>query len=192
MHMASSTRRWTRADLADLPDDGNRYEVLDGKLLVTPQASMPHQGIAARLMQVLFPYVARHALGTVMGPGAVIFGKNELQPDVLVVPVDFDRLPARWTSAPYPILVAEVLSPSSDRRDLRDKPPAYQGLRIPDYWVIDRFERRALVWTRGEREPAIVTTELRWQPRGDVEPLVVPLATLFPSSGVREPIDDEG
>ncbi len=191
MNMAISTRRWTRADLADLPDDGNRYEVLDGKLLVTPQASMPHQAIAMRLSAALLPYVAHHALGTVMGPGAVMFGDEELQPDVLVVPLDFDRIPEKWTSAPHPIFVAEVLSRSTRRRDLRDKPVAYQGLTIPDYWVIDRFERRALVWTLGASEPAIVTTELRWQPRGDVEPLVIPLAELLPSRSARQPIDDE-
>jgi Uma2 family endonuclease len=192
MHMATSTRRWTRADLANLPDDGNRYEVLEGKLLVTPQASMPHQAIAMRLSAALVPYVARHALGTVMGPGAVIFGKNELQPDVLVVPLEFDRLPEKWTSAPHPIFVAEVLSRSTRLRDLRDKPPAYRGLTIPDYWVIDRFERRAFVWTLASREHAIVTTELRWQPRSDLEPLVIRLADLLPSPRAPRPIDDEG
>ena len=49
MHMATKTRRWTRADLASLPDDGNRYEVLDGELFVTPQAAYRHQRIAFRL-----------------------------------------------------------------------------------------------------------------------------------------------
>lgn len=191
MHMATSTRRWTRADLADLPDDGNRYEVLNGELLVTPQASLPHQAIAFRLMAALSPYVQRHKLGVVVGPGAVVFGKNELQPDVQVVPLDFDRLPEKWTSAPHPIFVAEVLSRSTRRRDLRDKPAAYQGVTIPDYWVIDRFERRALVWTLDASEPSIVTTELRWQPRRDVEALVIPLADLLPSPRARQPIDDE-
>ncbi|MFI5245789.1 MAG: Uma2 family endonuclease [Gemmatimonadales bacterium] len=189
--MATKTRPWTRADLARLPDDGNRYEVLDGELLVTPQASLPHQAIAARLMQVLAPYVDRHRLGVVVGPGAVVFGKNELQPDVLVVPREFDRLPEKWTSVPHPIFVAEVLSHSTRRRDLATKPPAYQGLTIPDYWVIDRFERRALVWTLGASEPSIVTTALRWEPRRDVEPLVISLADLLPSARAPQPIDDE-
>ena len=47
MHMATRTRPWTRADLARLPDDGNRYEVLDGELFVTPQAGVPHQETGA-------------------------------------------------------------------------------------------------------------------------------------------------
>ena len=48
MQMVTKTRRWTRDDLAALPDDGNRYEVLDGELLVTPQAAYRHQRIATR------------------------------------------------------------------------------------------------------------------------------------------------
>src|SRR6185369_2826864 len=75
-------RPWTRADLARLPDDGNRYEVLDGALLVTPQASLPHQRVAFRLAVAIDAYTARHGVAHVVGPGAVPFGANELQPDV--------------------------------------------------------------------------------------------------------------
>jgi Uma2 family endonuclease len=191
MYMATKTRPWTRRDIARLPDDGNRYELLNGELLVTPQASLPHQAIATRLVQALTPYVDRHRLGVVVGPCAVIFAGNELQPDVLVVPREFDRLPEKWQDAPHPILVAEVLSRSSRYHDLAVKPPAYQGLTIPDYWVIDRFERRALVWTLGAADPAIVTTELHWQPRADLPALVVALSDLLPPVSARQPIDDE-
>ena len=105
--------------------------------------------------------------------------------------IDAQHVPEKWTSAPYPILVAEVLSLSSRRRDLHVKPRAYQGVTIPDYWVIDRFERRALVWTLGASEPVIVTAELRWRPRGDIEPLVVDLAGLLPFGSAPEPSDEE-
>lgn len=64
MHMATKTHRWTRADLANLPDDGNRYEVLDGQLFVTPLPLFPHQWIATRLVALLTPYVH---LGTGIG-----------------------------------------------------------------------------------------------------------------------------
>jgi Uma2 family endonuclease len=191
MYMATKTRPWTRRDIARLPDDGNRYELLNGELLVTPQASLPHQAIATRLVQALASYVDRHRLGVVVGPGAVIFGKNELQPDVLVVPREFDRLPEKWQDAPHPILVAEILSRSSRHHDLAVKPPAYQGLTIPDYWVIDRFERRALIWTLSAAGPAIVTTELRWQPRAELPALVLALSDLLPPASAPQPIDDE-
>ena len=53
MLMATTTRRWTSADLLDLPDDGNRYEVLDGELFVTPQAIPDHEFVAFELAPVL-------------------------------------------------------------------------------------------------------------------------------------------
>lgn len=182
-------RRWTRADLALLPDDGNRYEVLDGQLLVTPQASLPHQWIAMRLILALEPYCARHGIGCALGPGAVPFGRNELQPDVLVVPgtsVELVARGARWEDHPRPLLVVEVLSRSTERRDVGVKREAYLSLRIPDYWVVDRFDRRALVWATGSAEPAVTFDVIRWRPlpsRPDVPPLVIALDEILPPGG---------
>src|SRR5258708_4677710 len=110
-----------RADLLRRPDDGNRYEVLDGKLLVTPQASYPHQAIAAELIARLRPYGVRHQIGAVVGPGAVIMGPNELQPDVQVIPGNPANLSPKWERHPKPILVVEILSATTKRRDLVDK-----------------------------------------------------------------------
>ncbi len=183
MLMATKTRRWTRADLERLPDDGNRYEVLNGELFVTPQASVPHQWIALELAARLRTYLNEHTLGVVVGPGAVIFDDNELQPDVLVVPPPVGELPEKWELLPRAILVVEVLSESTSRRDLRLKPPAYLALSIPEYWVVDRFERRALVWRARASAPKIVTTELRWAVRSGIEPLVIPLADILPRQG---------
>jgi Uma2 family endonuclease len=182
MHMATKMERWSRADLARLPDDGNRYEVLDGRLFVTPLPSAPHQWIALRLGHLLSPYIDRHRLGLVLGPSAVVFEDSELQPDLAVVPVEPIDLPEKWEGLPRPILVVEVLSPTTRRRDLVDKRRAYQRLRIPTYWVIDRVERQTLVWTSDAEHPAIVTTELRWQPRPDLEPLMIQLAEILPAA----------
>ena len=191
MLMATKTRRWTRADLAHLPDDGNRYEVLDGELFVTPQASFPHQWIATRLILVLGPYLERHGLGVVVGPGAIIFGDNELQPDVLVLPSVPTRIPEKWDRLPRASLVVEVLSRTTRSRDFGKKRKAYLRRRIPSYWVIDRFERQALVWTAASEDERVVTTELRWQPNPEIEPLVIPLADILPPLSDPEPIDDE-
>jgi Uma2 family endonuclease len=191
MLMATKTRRWTRADLDRLPNDGNRYELLDGVLLVTPQAAPVHQWMAQELLYVLGPYVKRHKLGVVMGPGAVVFEDNELQPDAMVVPSSPRQLPAKWDDVPRPLLVAEVLSRTTQWRDRGAKRQAYQRLGIPTYWIIDRFERRAFVWTPDSEEAQVVRTELRWHPKPDVEPLVIQLADILPPLSAPEPIDDE-
>jgi Uma2 family endonuclease len=179
-----ATLHWTRADLARLPDDGNRYEVLDGRLLVTPQAAFGHQHVAFALARKLADYCERHGVGFVVGPGAIIFGRNELQPDVQVCPGALPAASTAWIRLPRPILVAEVLSESTRRRDLEDKRDAYLRRRkIPDYWIVDLDARLVLTWKPGSAEPGIVSDVLRWQPRAEFPPLEIRTDSLFPPRG---------
>ena len=180
MQMATTTRRWTRADLANLPDDGNRYEVLDGELFVTPQARYEHQDVAARLVIALAEYCDRYGLGRVVGPGAVIFDENELQPDVQVVPGPRPKRGTEWIDLPTPSLAIEVLSDSTARRDLGKKREAYLRIGIPTYGVVDANARTVRVWERGSEFPTISTDVLRWQPSPDVPALEIPIESFLP------------
>ena len=181
MYMATKTRPWTRDDLARLPDDGNRYEVLDGELFVTPQARYDHQDIAAELAFAIGAYVRLHRIGRVLASGAVVFGKNELQPDIQVVP-GAEQRPAGtdWTDLPTPMLVVEILSESTQLRDLGKKRDAYRRLGIETYWVVDQRGQRALLFVPGSDEPRIVTDGLRWQPLANVPALEIALDSIFP------------
>ena len=189
MYMATRTRtdarkprpfRWTRAWLARLPSDGNRYEVLDGVLLVTPQARLAHQHVAALLSHALADYCRKYAIGIVVGPGAVLWDDNELQPDVQVIPISAEQArTAEWETAPLPILVVEILSPGSERHDRYKKRDAYMALGIPEYWIVDITARRVLVSTPGTAEPIPVADVVRWHPESAASPLEIPLAALF-------------
>ena len=183
MHMATKTRRWVRADLEQLPNDGNRYEVLDGELFVTPQAAFRHQRIARRLMVALQAYCDLHSIGEVVGPGTVVLGDSELQPDVQIVPGLLAEGDYKWQELPLPSLVVEVLSDSSERRDLGKKREAYLRMNIPTYWVIDADQRRALVWTPASAEPITITDVIRWLPRASLPPLEISLETLVGPAG---------
>ena len=91
MAMAISVPRYTIADLGRFPNDGNRYELLDGVLLVTPAPSHAHQIIVNRLQSRLTQAVVIPGTGQVVGPGAItVPPQTQLQPDVLVHP---DRYP---------------------------------------------------------------------------------------------------
>jgi Uma2 family endonuclease len=180
MLMATKTRRWTSADLALLPDDGNRYEVLDGELFVTPQAAYGHQHVAFAIARALFEYCQPRGIGEVVGPGAVVWAKNELQPDVQVIPGRHaPGLKTKWRDLPRPILVVEVLSDSTRLRDHGKKRSAYTRLKIPTYWTVDIDERSVDVWTDAGAEPTVVTDVLRWAPRPDLPPLEIRLADIF-------------
>jgi Uma2 family endonuclease len=172
--------RWTRAHLASLPDDGNRYEVLDGQLLVTPQARFRHQRIALRLSTAVERYCEAHGVGVVVGPGAVVFDNNELQPDLQVIPGPGPAaLDPEWTDLPLPILVVEVLSSGSRRHDLVTKREAYLRIGIPEYWVVDVVKRHVLVCRPGSDASVVVTDTLRWKPVPHAPALAIDVRALL-------------
>ena len=177
MVMAVETRPWTRADLARLPDDGNRYEVLDGRLLVTPQPAQGHQRVAKDLLVALDAYARATGSITVAGPGAIPFGDSELQPDLMVVPgVYRDQ---DWIELPRPLLVIEVLSPSTRRRDFGIKLSAYHvQLGVPEVWLVDREDREIHICRSGE--PTVLERRsVRWLAPGAPEALVVDVEVLL-------------
>ena len=182
MLMAIESASWTREDLARFPEDGNRYEVLDGELLVTPQAGFDHQFVAARLVHALFDYCSAHNIGVVVGPGAVIWGKNELQPDIEVIPVAPPPPRTRtWETLPFPILAVEILSPSgvSRGRDLGAKRAAYLARGIATYWVLDLDDRSAHCWSSAAPGETAVSGILRWNPKPGAPAFEISLEELF-------------
>src|SRR5215207_8926007 len=111
MHMPTLKRPWTVDDLQDLPVDGNRYEVIDGKLFVTPAPSWEHQRAAAQLFRVLADYLEREPYGDVLlSPADVSFSRTRsVQPDLFVVPLIGGRRPRKFEDVGRLLLAAEVL-----------------------------------------------------------------------------------
>jgi Uma2 family endonuclease len=161
MHMALETRRWTRSDLDRLPDDGNRYEVVDGALLVTPTPSAAHQHIVAWLNALLTPFVVANGIGVVHQARSVMVADgSQVEPDLMVLPLESFKT---WESAPVPLLVVEVLSETTRSRDLGEKRRFYMEAGVAEYWAIDR-KRRSLVRFVQAGSPE-TTTRFTWQPR---------------------------
>jgi Uma2 family endonuclease len=85
--MTTTRDFWTYAEYARLPDDGNRSEVIDGEVLVTPAPGTFHQHVAANLFLEVRGYVERHGLGTVLWDVDLLFVEGQfLRPDFLYVP----------------------------------------------------------------------------------------------------------
>lgn len=178
MGMVATSRPWTRAELQRLPDDGNRYEVLDGQLFVTPLPSGPHQRIAFALSLALGLYCRREGIGVVVAPGPVPHGDSELQPDIAVYLDPSIPVGTSWDRYPRAGLVVEILSPSTRRRDLALKRAAYRRWGIPEYWIVDVDATRITV-VRPDRDDELVTDVLRWQPQPAVSALEIVLGTVF-------------
>lgn len=133
------TRPLTNADLALVPDDGRRYELLDGSLLVTPGPVWEHQEVELTLYRVLHTACPK-GVRVLAAPFDVTFGRADttLQPDVFVArfaDMTHKNLPAA------PLLVAEVRSPSTAMIDLTLKKAAYERFGVESYWILDPTAR---------------------------------------------------
>jgi Uma2 family endonuclease len=140
--------------------------------------------VAARLSLALSNHCESNRVGLCVGPGAVVWGENELQPDIEVLPLGSYRRGIQWEQMPNPLLVVEVLSPFgvSASRDFVLKRKAYLKRGIREYWVVELEKRRVHVWSGGQPEQ-IVTDVLRWRPTPTIAPFEIRLAQLFGPEG---------
>src|ERR1700736_5482994 len=131
--------RWTYKDYAAIPDDGKRYEIVDGVLYLTPSSNESHQTTVGRLFRYLSAYIEDAGLGRVyiapfdveLAPYVVV------QPDVLVI-LNANRekiTTSRVIGAPD--LVVEVSSPGTVGYDRDEKRGAYARAGVPEYWIAD-------------------------------------------------------
>jgi Uma2 family endonuclease len=134
-------RPLTVADLEGMPDDGHRYELLDGVLIVSPAPVWRHQMIVGQLFRRLDD-AAEPELDVLFAPFAVrpeghlpLFRQQtELQPDILVA--RHDAFSAKDLPS-APLLAVEVLSPSTRLVDLNLKKAAYERMGTASFWVVD-------------------------------------------------------
>jgi len=164
----------TIADLESMPDDGHRYELIDGTLLVTPAPNTRHQRAVARLLATLVTPAAAD-LEVLPAPYDWVAGPSSLfQPDVLVARRG-DLGPKRLELAP--LLVIEVLSPSTRRIDLATKRMAYADAGVAGYWLVDPDvpSLTVLELQAGEyAEVATVVGDEAWESHTPIPALIVP------------------
>ena len=128
---------WRFDQLVDLPDDGRRYEVVDGHLVVTPPPSQDHQLVAGRLREQIAR--ACPAEWEVVQEYALPLGSDGRVPDLAIV----RRRALAGGTQPYPQgpedfgLVVEISSPSTRKTDLFAKPGEYAEAGIPLFWRVD-------------------------------------------------------
>ena len=124
------------ADLTDLPEDGLRYEVIDGALVVNPAPSWRHQRAADRLVQILSAGTPPGVLAVSAPMWRIRLGQVP-EPDVVVVRREaLGELAVEGT----PLLVVEVLSSSNRDADLVRKRALYAEAGCPAYWIVDLAE----------------------------------------------------
>lgn len=180
--MPLAPQYFTADDVRALPDDGMRYEVVWGELLVTPAPRAPHQRIVGTIFRRLADHCERHALGEAMvSPADISWSDDTLvQPDVFVV-APAEAYGDDWARIKTLRLVVEVLSPSTARQDRFQKRRLYQASGVETLWLVDPQQRLVEVWSPSTTRPVVETERVVWHPSGAAEPLVLRLADLFAS-----------
>jgi Uma2 family endonuclease len=173
--------RLTYEDYRLIPDDGRRYELLEGQLHVTPAPSLEHQHVSKRLFTILLRYFEEGGRGAVFyAPLDVILAKDDVvQPDLVVV-----RDPAQLSSRGIegaPFLLVEVISPGRAHYDRTVKAQRYAAHGVPHYWIVDPEARRLECFRLGEGHYALQAAgtgnDVVEVP--DLPALGIPLATLW-------------
>ena len=131
--------KFTYEELQHFPNDGNRYEIVDGELFVTPSPIPLHQRIVGNLYARLWDHVKKHNVGEVyVAPLDVVFTDSTvLEPDILFVSRARLHIIGEKNLSGPPDLVVEVLSESSSRLDHEIKPKQYALHGVPEFWRID-------------------------------------------------------
>lgn len=174
-------RRWTVDDLHDLPDDGNRYEVIDGELLVTPAPAWKHQEAIAALYRTIAEYLSIHRVAhALFAPADVVFSpKRGVQPDLFVVPLIDGRRPERFEDVGRLLLAVEVLSPSTARADRVAKRLLYRDQGVEQYWIVDLDSRTVERSIPTDSRVEVLADTIEWIPEGVTEALTIDLPDYF-------------
>jgi len=155
--------RWTSADLEILPDNGNRYEIIDGELFVTRAPQWGHQKTIITIGTELKIWSRSTGLGEVAtAPGVIFTDADNVIPDV--VWASNERLAVLLDDAEHltgaPELVVEVLSPGAEneRRDKEVKLRLYSSRGVQEYWIVNWRVQSVEVYRREQAKLVLVAT----------------------------------
>jgi Uma2 family endonuclease len=181
--MAMAMRKVPRTadELDDVPDDGQRYELIAGTLFVSPGPTRKHQRASRLLTRWLDRYAESLGLELMYAPLDVrAAADTQVEPDLFVLPHSFEgRDDHHWEPMSQVLLCVEILSPSTTQLDREIKRLLYQSQGVAEYWIVDLSKRSVDVWTPDAQSPRTVRDALVWNPDVAHEPLVIELPALF-------------
>lgn len=147
--MSITTRPLTYDDLLQMPDDGKRYEIIDGELYVSPSPIPKHQELLGRLHVIMSLFVAEHGQGKVyVAPLDVRLAEHDVvEPDMLFISTERIGIIGETMITGAPDLVIEVLLPSTRARDESLKADLYARAGVQEYWLVDPQAQTLVIHT---------------------------------------------
>ncbi|MCS7222343.1 MAG: Uma2 family endonuclease [Anaerolineae bacterium] len=143
---------WTYEDYLRLPDDGNRYEIIEGALYMVNAPGFDHQYTVMQLLRQISNFVIEKGLGVVLtAPFEVHLSERsrQVQPDILFIAAERMPQPSAPCFVGVPDLIVEILSPNTVRTDRIVKFAAYERAKVREYWIVDLGTRSVEVYVLG-------------------------------------------
>ncbi len=185
----SSEATWDREQWDALPNDGRRYEIINGVLYMSTAPTPWHQWISRQAQRLLYVQIDDRGLGITFNAPVGLFmpGCDPVQPDLLVLrPEDRDLIMERRIET-IPLVLVEILSPSNAQYDLILKRQAYARAGVPEYWVLRPQERDILVHSEPDATLGDFLHVLRIAADGELHsptlPFHTPVAAFFALPG---------
>ena len=150
----STTIVYTYDDYLTLPDDGKRYEIIEGELYMTPAPITLHQLVSGRLFRIIDDFVRKYDLGQALyAPVDVVLSMTDVvEPDIVFVAKERFHIIAKKNIVAAPDLVIEILSESSANTDRTTKKALYEKYGVKEYWIVDPDEQTVELFVRKENE----------------------------------------
>jgi Uma2 family endonuclease len=183
--LRSIDANWNRERWEQLPEDGNRYEVIDGVLYMTTAPSYFHQWIVRQIALALIEQLDRQriALTTWAPIGLFMPYCDPVQPDLVVVSVQDQGIIHDRHINGIPALLVEVLSPSNPEQDTDVKRRAYARASVPEYWIVRPANRDILLCSRPDSTMGDYTHVVHVEPDAELQsptlPFRAPVASFF-------------
>jgi len=146
--MAELKRPLTYEDYLTFPDDGRRYEIIEGELFMTPAPATKHQQISLHLEMALYPHLRKNKLGSLFhAPCDVVFSEtNVVQPDIFFVSTERSSIITEKNIQGAPDLIIEITSPATEAVDRGEKKRLYERYGVREYWIVDPEREEVEVW----------------------------------------------
>jgi Uma2 family endonuclease len=183
--LRSLDANWTRARWEELPEDGNRYEVIDGVLYMSTAPSAFHQWVSQQTFVQLREQLVLPGLGFIFYAPIGLFMPDveAVQPDLLVVRAEDREIIRDRRVWGIPALIVEILSPSNAELDLVIKRAIYAKSGVPELWIFRPAERDVLVHTEPDPVSGSYGKTVRIPPDGllisPTLPVRFPLAAIY-------------
>lgn len=180
MGMPTTRGPRTADELDELPDDGQRWEIIRGAVFVTPAPATLHQRAIRLLLLELNDLAESLGLEVMLSPSDVRADEyTQVQPDLYVVPCRYPgRGATRWEVMQHVVLAIEVLSPGTTQLDREKKRELYLAEGVAEYWIVDLAARAVQVWVL----PSVARTVrevLTWTPVGGAASHSIDLPAFF-------------